>query len=114
MLEPASRRQFLQQTSLGLAAAASFEMSRASADSPHEKIVVGLIGCGGRGVHDANLFKNVPNVEVAYVSDVDDGRRQAAAKSLGVAANRAVSDLRRILEDKSVDAVIVATPDHWH
>ena len=114
MLEPTSRRQFLQQTSLGLVAVASIEASRASADSPHEKIVVGLIGCGGRGVHDANLFKNVPNVEVAYVCDVDDGRRQAASKSLGVAANRAVSDLRKILDDKSVDAVIVATPDHWH
>ena len=114
MIDPSSRRQFLQQTSLGLAAVASFETSRARAASPNEKLIVGLIGCGGRGVHDANLFKNVPNVEVAYVCDVDEGRRQDRAKSLGVATNRAVTDMRKILDDKSVDAVIVTTPDHWH
>ena len=114
MIDPSSRRQFLQQTSLGLAAVASFETSRARAASPNEKLIVGLIGCGGRGVHDANLFKNVPNVEVAYVCDVDEGRRQDRAKSLGVATNRAVTDMRKILDDKSVDAVSVTTPDHWH
>ncbi len=114
MFDLTSRRQFLKHTSFGLAAVASFEMSRGKAASPNEKLVVGLIGCGGRGNHDANLFKSVPNVEIAYVCDVDEARRQAAAKSLGIAANQAVSDLRKMLDDKSVDAVIVTTPDHWH
>ena len=84
---------------------------RADANS---QIVVGLIGCGGRGSHDAELFKNTPNVELAYVADVDSNRRASVAKSLGVPADRAVDDLRRILDQKSVDAVIIATPDHWH
>ena len=41
-------------------------------------------------------------------------RRFSAAKTLGVDSSRAVSDMRRVLDDKAVDAVLVATPDHWH
>jgi predicted dehydrogenase len=88
--------------------------SRSSAASPNDKIVVGLIGCGGRGVHDAGRFAGVSNVEVAYACDVDEGRRGEAAKSLSVKSGHVMSDLRRVLDDKAVDAVIVATPDHWH
>jgi predicted dehydrogenase len=109
-----SRRNFLQDSAAGLAAAAVLRGSQGQAASPNEKIVVGLIGCGGRGKHDAGLFGKLSNVEVAYVCDVDAGRREEAAKSLGVKPERAMSDLRRVLDDKTVDAVIVATPDHWH
>ncbi len=115
MSEPTNRREFLERTSAGVIAAAALSGAQArAASSANEKIVVGLIGCGGRGTHDAGLFKSTPNVELAYVCDVDDNRRGAAAKSLGVEPSRAVSDLRRILDDKSVDAVLVTTPDHWH
>jgi len=115
MSERTNRREFLERTSAGAIAAAALNGARASgAASANGKLVVGLIGCGGRGVHDAGLFRNTTNVEVAYVCDVDESRREAAAKSLGVDPSRTVHDLRRILDDKSVDAVIVTTPDHWH
>ena len=109
-----NRRDFLELTSAGILAAAGGPASQAAASSPHEKIVVGLIGCGARGTHDAGLFRKTPNVEVAYVSDVDEGRRDAAAKKLNVQSSKAVHDLRRILDDKSVDAVIIGTPYHWN
>jgi predicted dehydrogenase len=60
------------------------------------------------------LFQRTTNVELAFVCDVDDGRRATVAKSLGIQEGKAVNDLRRILDEKSVDAVVVATPDHWH
>jgi predicted dehydrogenase len=109
------RREFLKKASAGIAAAAALRSAPAlAAKGANDQIVVGLIGCGGRGTHDAATFKNTPNVRVAYVCDVDEARRGKAAQTLEVDSSRAVSDLRRILDDKSVDAVIVATPDHWH
>jgi predicted dehydrogenase len=109
-----SRREFLQHASAGAVALSALTASDTRAAGANDKIIVGLIGCGGRGTHDAGLFQKTPNVELAYVCDVDESRRGSVAKSLGVASKGIVSDLRRILDDKSVDAVIVATPDHWH
>jgi predicted dehydrogenase len=122
------RRRFLKQSTAGVATAAALPCALALAGQQppkpaasatarrgaNDKLIVGLIGCGGRGNHDAGRFKALGNVELAYVCDVDEGRRYQAAENLGVDSSRAVSDLRRILDDKSVDAVIVATPDHWH
>ncbi|REK17886.1 MAG: gfo/Idh/MocA family oxidoreductase [Planctomycetota bacterium] len=108
-----TRRTFLTASTATLAAAALARRS-AAARGANDALVVGLIGCGGRGTHDAGLFRDTPNVKLAYVADVDDARRGRAAKSLGVDDAHAVDDMRRILDDKSVDAVIVATPDHWH
>jgi predicted dehydrogenase len=108
-----SRREFIEATAAG-AAASTLVTSTTKAASANDKLVVGLIGCGNRGIHDAGLFKSMPNVELAYVCDVDEGRRQNAVQKLGVESRRAVSDLRKMLDDKSVDCVVIATPDHWH
>ena len=115
MATPSTRREFLEHTSAAAIAAAALSPGHARADvSPNDKLAVALIGCGGRGQHDAGLFKDVPGVELKYVCDVDEGRRLSAAKSLGVDASRAMPDMRKVLDDKSLTAVIVATPDHWH
>jgi predicted dehydrogenase len=115
MSPPTTRREFLEAASTGIALAAATGGSVVgAAHSANEKIVVGLIGCGGRGTHDAGLFQKNSAVELAYVCDVDASRRATAARSLGVPESKAVSDLRKILDDKAVDAVIIATPDHWH
>jgi len=114
MNQPSNRREFLELTTASLLAASAIGTTQAAPKGANEKLVVGLIGCGGRGNHDAGLFRKTANVEVAYVSDVDDNRRAAAAKSFELPSNRAVADLRRMLDDKSVDAVVIATPDHWH
>lgn len=120
MLESANRREFLERASVGVSTAAVSAAvvlscaEAAAAKNPNDKLIVGLIGCGGRGMHDAGLFQSTPGVELKYVCDVDEGRRSEAAKKLKIESRYAVADLRKILDDKTIDAVIVATPDHWH
>ncbi|HUQ69255.1 MAG TPA: Gfo/Idh/MocA family oxidoreductase [Planctomycetaceae bacterium] len=114
MNDPLTRRDFVKLSTAGVAAATVFATSARAARGANDKLVVGLIGCGGRGRGDAGQFQKLPNVEVAYVCDVDDARRAGAAKQFDVKSSQAVADMRRVLDDKSVDAVIVATPDHWH
>jgi predicted dehydrogenase len=115
MVDWNNRRGFLKRAAIGVAVAGGLTDQRAhGAKQAEDRIVLGLIGCGGRGIQDAANFQKTSNVELAYVCDVDEGRRLAAAKTLGLGARQAVSDLRQILDDKAVDAVIVATPDHWH
>ena len=114
MLNESMRREFLQTTSAGLAAGLLAASSASVAKAANDKLVAALIGCGGRGTHDAGLFKNMAGVELAYVCDVDDARRESVAKTLGLPASKALPDMRKVLDDKSVDIVIVATPDHWH
>ncbi|MEX0641541.1 MAG: Gfo/Idh/MocA family oxidoreductase [Pirellulales bacterium] len=105
------RRTFLKESVAGVATAAVAASASAAAN---EKIVVGLIGCGGRGGHMANVFRDITGVEIAYVCDPDAPRRAAAAERYNLAADRAVSDMRRVFDDKSVDAVIIAACNHWH
>lgn len=114
MIDDSNRRLFLERAYLGALALSGIATQTAQCAGANDKIVVGLIGCGGRGTHDAGLFHKTPNVEVTCVCDVDQDRRGSAAKSFGLDSKRALSDLRRMLDDRSIDAVIVATPDHWH
>ena len=82
------------------------------------RILVGVMGTGGRGSGLASAFQSQPNVDVTFVCDVDQGRAERAAQGVarvsGRAAPRAVTDFRRILDEKTVDVLVVATCNHWH
>ncbi len=107
-----TRRTFLQtSTAAGVALGTT---AIASANAANNKLTVGLIGCGGRGPGVANGMRSGRDVEIAYVCDPDRTRLAARAKQFGVPGERAVTDMRKLLDDKSLDAVIVATCDHWH
>ena len=104
-----SRRDLLTSAgslAAGIATLGGARLLRAANDD----IVVGIIGCGGQGGGLAGKFAEI--AKVAYVCDPDARRRDQAKEETN--ATHAVTDLRRILDDKSVDAVVVATPDHWH
>jgi predicted dehydrogenase len=104
-----SRRRFLQ--SAGMAAAYFVPGSAlASADQPgaNERIGVGYIGVGRRG----NQLMGLPaEARIVAVADVDRRRAETTAAARKC---RPYTEYRKMLEDKDVDAVIVATPDHWH
>lgn len=105
-----NRRTFLQQAGAGIVGASAWGLAGTSrAAGANERVVVGLIGCGGRGPGVADDMGGI-----AYVCDPDKNRLAEAAKKFDVPESRAVTDLRRILDDDAVDAVIIATPDHWH
>lgn len=73
---------------------------------------MGVIGCGGRGVYVMNVFIKTDQVEVGAVCDVWAERTDRARKDAPNA--RAYSDHRKLLEQKDLDLVLIATPDHWH
>jgi predicted dehydrogenase len=82
-----------------------------------ERVRIAVIGVNGRGTDHALLFASNPGAEVVAVCDVDDSTFARPVKRLMEKtgkAPRVEKDFRRLLDDKSIDAVTVATPDHWH
>jgi len=83
----------------------------------NERFTLGMIGPGGRGSGLLSAFCECTDVDFAWVCDVDDNRLAAAAKAVErhkSTTPKTTKDMRRLFEDKSLDAVIIATPDHWH
>ncbi|GAB2519100.1 Gfo/Idh/MocA family protein [Spirosoma aerophilum] len=112
------RREFIRQAtaaSVILSAPGPLIQTNGSAA---EKVVVGIMGTNGRGEALAQGFAKLPGAEVGYICDVDE---QAIAKGLKAVqsggqkkAPKTTGDFRQILDDKSVDALVIAAPDHWH
>ena len=116
MSDSLDRRQFLGRTAAS-GAVASLAVSTARADdSPNDKVVVGVMGLS-RGRALAVGFAKQPNVEVKYVCDVDKTRADSGASVVEGAGHKrpeAIGDFRRMLDDKDVDALVCAAPNHWH
>jgi predicted dehydrogenase len=114
-MRPIPRRTILEGGALG-AAALTFAGAQCRG-SAERRVTVGLIGAGGMGANHLRLLAARPDVEVAYVCDVDRDRLAEAAAAAERGSGRppkSVTDLRHVLDDRGVDAVWIATPDHWH
>ncbi len=115
-LQNAERRSFLKAsavTAAGLATAASTRKVLGAND----RVRVAVIGVRGRGWDHVKGYHSLPNVELAYFCDVDESvlsKRCSDAEQMGIAKPRTYTDVRKLLEDKNVDAVSIATPNHWH
>jgi predicted dehydrogenase len=112
------RRDFVKTTSAASLGAllTSHGVGPLLARRPNEKLVVGVMGLNGRGLVLARGFAGAANSTVGALCDVDsavlDKARVTIAK-LQETPPRAVADIRRVLDDTSVDAIVIATPDHW-
>lgn len=111
---PLGRRPFLAGSA---ALMATTWPSRARAQSANDELVVAVIGTGGRGRSLGAAMEGLPGVSVKAVFDVDELRARQAANTIGKVRGRSIDagqDFRVILEDDDVDAVVVATSNHWH
>jgi predicted dehydrogenase len=80
---------------------------------PSEKVVLGFIGVGGMGSGLLEIFKSFPDVSIGAVSDVYELHARRAQSAAGNSPE-VYGDFRRVLDRKDIDAVVIATPDHWH
>lgn len=119
-----TRRNFIRNSAAALAAttvaapleAIAAERSRHTI-SPNEKMRVGLIGCKGMGWTDLTAQLKQPDIECVALADVDQNvldERAADAEKMQGSRPKLFKDYRKLLEMKDLDAVIIATPDHWH
>jgi predicted dehydrogenase len=119
-LRQSTRRQFLKLA--GVTAGSTTVLARSGAAlaaqearpvSPNDRIRIALLGAGGMGQGDTQTALKVPGVELVAAADIYDGRFEEVRAKFGkdVQTSR---DYRELLGRKDVDAVIVASPDHWH
>ncbi len=120
-----NRRQFLEDSMLAAAATVAagasnplFAADSNSSGSPNEKLGVAVVGVRGRGGSHIGAFAGKKETEILYVCDVDrevgGNRAIEIGKRQGGKEPQFVEDMRKVLEDKRVDIVTIATPNHLH
>ena len=107
-----NRRSFVRKSALGVAAFSASARSWSQVKSANEDVRLAVIGFGGRGKDHLSGLSKVPGVRITGLCDVDENTLRAEAeKRPGVETH---TDFRRLLESKNIDAVSIATPNHWH
>ena len=118
-----SRRAFLKEGCLAAGAAVAFPTILPSSvlgeNAPSKRITLGFIGMGAQGTQvNLKMFLNEADAQVLAVCDAYKSRADTAAdmvnKRYGTTDCKVYQDFRKIIEDPSIDAVVVSTPDHWH
>lgn len=110
------RRQFLTAASsipFSMALRQSLAQDQGASAPASERIRLGFIGTGGMGTGLLNIFKTFPDIEIAAIADVYRPHAERAAAGSGQKPEL-YGDFRKVLDRKDIDAVVVATPDHWH
>jgi predicted dehydrogenase len=118
-----TRRRFFEDSLLAAAAAAAAGMPRIveAAEEPSasaaNKVTVAILGCGIRGKQHVHELSRFADCDIAYVCDPDSERAAEVSKLVvekGRREPKSVADMRTIFDDKSIDAVFIATCNHWH
>lgn len=113
------RRHFIRKSAVLGASLAAWDRSPlvAVTASPANKIRVAVMGLNSRGMDHIKAFLALTDVEIAYICDVDDRAIAKGLKAIGdrqSSAPKGVKDFRKILDDRDVDALSIAAPNHWH
>ncbi|HXE12826.1 MAG TPA: Gfo/Idh/MocA family oxidoreductase, partial [Bryobacteraceae bacterium] len=106
-----NRRYFLFSSAAALTAAPRLR------SSPNDTIRVACVGLRGRGKSHIHAYSKLPNVEIAAFCDIDESvlsKTFAAYEATGKKKPASYIDVRKLLEDKSIDAISIATPNHSH
>ncbi|MBE9510240.1 MAG: Gfo/Idh/MocA family oxidoreductase [Bacteroidetes bacterium] len=116
---PDNRRKFIKKTVTGTAGIiiGAPLAKNVFAESPNDRINIAVVGIRSRGAEHCRQFSQIPNVRVTTICDVDERLFPKAVneiKEFSGEKPKTVVDFREILEDESIDAVSLATPDHWH
>lgn len=113
---PVSRRDFVSGSARGAAALGAIRGNAQNVPAG-ERVGLAVIGVGGRGTGAVKQTLELGTANVVAVCDVDSNAAERASQLVYQSTNRAartVSDFRKLLDDKSIDAVMIATPHHWH
>jgi len=115
----ASRRDFIKIAGAGVATTAltATASSYANILGANDRVRVAVCGVRGRGNDHIHGFSHVPGTELAALCDIDESVSQQRAGEIekrGLPKPKSYVDIRKLLEDKEIDAVSVATPNHWH
>ncbi len=110
-----TRRAFLRRsaTAFPLVVAPSV-LGREGKTAPNSRITMGCIGVGGQGTGNMNAFLNDDRVQVTAICDVDRRHRERALAKAKLKPADGYNDFREVTSRDDIDAVMVATPDHWH
>src|SRR5664279_4817083 len=110
------RRKFIQQTGTAAAGITILNFPVFGKNAPSNKVIVAVMGVNSRGAYLAKCYSELPNVEVAYLCDVEDGAIQNALAAVKDAKRKPViqKDIRKLVAQNDFDALIIAAPDHWH
>ncbi len=120
--KPITRRQFLGNSAAGIVASAGISSLAGAAPATgvtgaNDQITIAVIGTGGRGNVVSRGFTREKNVKIKTLCDVDENCLPRSVRRIKEIAGYAPSteyDLRKVNDDKDIDAVVIVTPNHWH
>jgi predicted dehydrogenase len=110
------RRSFIKNASVASAGITILNFPVFGKNAPSNKVIVAVMGVNSRGAYLAKSFSQLPNVEVAYICDVEEKAIANGFAALKDAPRKPtlIKDIRELVNKNDFDALIIAAPDHWH
>lgn len=113
---PMKRRKFLQTAGVTATGLTILNFPVFGKMAPSNKVVLGVMGVNSRGAYLAKQFAGLPNIEIAYICDIEDKAIANGFKELEEFKRKPtlIRDIRKLVLQKDFDGLVIAAPDHWH